>query len=127
MPLTGEKLERLRLLLSLEPKKLTDDEITDLLENREELAGFTRISRGFPYTVEAVQRYRARRTDLSLKSTKDLEALLESILARRREDLGEDDSRDPMSSPVTNSSANLDERIIRELLEEREAASAVAT
>jgi hypothetical protein len=120
------QLERLWPFLLVEPLRLTEEEIKDILGAKELLENHLRsISGGFPSSWERALRHHKKKEELSKLSTEELKAMDREINKDReaffrsvdaREEAGEDVGDSAFEGPPVDS----DEHIVYELLKERE-------
>ena len=113
------KLKDLWMLLFEDPLTLTDEQISSLLEVKDELKKSIRRLERFPYGIERVQNYRKRKKELSGMSTEELTNKYQEIGKHRASVLASSDERDIEDSFYELPPFDSDERILRELLKER--------
>jgi hypothetical protein len=113
------KLKDLWMLLFEDPLTLTDEQVSSLLEAKDELKKSIRRLEGFPYNIERVQNYRKRRKELSEMSTEELTEKSQEISKHRASVLASSDERDIEDSFFEPAPFDSDERILYELLKER--------
>ncbi len=117
----GKKLREQILLLLGDPKLLSDEQIAALLANSEALnKALYHLRHSFPFPVEQVRRYRAKKKELSVLPTQQLRAMQERIIARRitalKDDPRDEDLPDSFFEPPQIDS---DESILFEIIQER--------
>ncbi len=113
------KLKDLWMLLFEDPLTLTDEQISSLLEAKDELKKSIRRLETFPYNIERVQNYRKRKKELSEMSTEELTEKSQEISKHRASVLTSRDEEDIGDSFFEPAPFDSDERILYELLKER--------
>lgn len=114
------QLKDLWMLLFEDPMTLDDNQITSLIEAREELKeAINRVLRKFPHNLETVQNYRARKKELSGLPTEKLIAMKLEITRGRVAYLASRDEEDIGDSFFEAPPIDSDERIITDILKER--------
>jgi len=115
-----QKVSEQIMLLLTDSDSWSDEQITALLANQEEI-GHTlyRLYRSFPHHVEQVQRYRAKKKELSVLPTEEL-LKREQAISKRRAAIIEEDYADELPDSFYESPPiDSDEHIIYEILKER--------
>jgi len=122
---TQEEFERRWLLLI--KRNPTDEEIAEVLAYSEEIgSSLHSVWSSFPHRWEAVQRYRARKAELSVRPTEELRGIMERFRASRARAIADDWADDLDDSFFEAPPIDSDEHIVYELLKEREKAAVVA-
>jgi hypothetical protein len=114
------RLKDLWMLLLEDPTTLDDNQITSLIEAKEELRELiNRVWRGALNNLERVQNYRSRKKELSGLPTEKLMVMKQEITKGRGAYLASRDEEDIGDSFFEVPAIDSDERIIAEILKER--------
>jgi len=113
------KLKDLWMLLFEAPLTLTDEQISSLLEAKDELKKSIRRLERFPDNIERVQNYRSRKKELSQLPTEKLTEMQQETSRGRAAYLSSRDEEEIGDSFFEPAPFDSDERIIVEILKER--------
>lgn len=120
--LSREELKKLYVLLFDDWMSLPEEKILSLLKAKDQISDeITLISRGFPYVLKQILRYREKKQELNKLSTEELLSMYSRTNKERTAILAADVDDKLGDSFFEAPSIDSEEHIVYELLKERKA------